>query len=267
MILTMAYEVTGSRELTLVLESEVAVTARGNDRRIEVDKMRIVRRIPLITANAMRVMTDIARGIFATNMLVVFLEAFVIQNTVSAVAAITQSIIRRTFRCVVSRHILSRENRLEYRAVRAFRTGPADAPGSVRVMAIDTTDDRLLGQWVDQAGDVIVLSHRANRVKRGVSGLDLQPHVGLVVLPGRTCWRLIRAVPVTAQAYFIGRVGLGNCAAANTYPPDVGRRIARASPHSSGMWIVAIGTLDVSRIDDCRLGRIVNGSSVFYAMR
>src|SRR5210317_1473895 len=113
-------------------------------------------------------------------------------------------------------------------------------------MAIDTTDDRLLGQWVDQARNVIVLSHSANRMKRGVTRLNLQPHVRLVVLPGRASGRLIRAVPVTAQAYFIGRIGLGNCAAANTYTPDVGWRIARASPHLSGMGVVAIGTLDMS---------------------
>ena len=36
MVLTMAYEVAGSRELALVLETQVAVATRGNYRRVEI---------------------------------------------------------------------------------------------------------------------------------------------------------------------------------------------------------------------------------------
>jgi uncharacterized cupredoxin-like copper-binding protein len=43
MILTMAYEVTRSGEFTLVLETQVAVTPRGNDRCVEINQVRVIR--------------------------------------------------------------------------------------------------------------------------------------------------------------------------------------------------------------------------------
>ena len=93
MVLTMAYKIASSRELALIFEAQVAVAARGNDRCVEVDQMRVVIGIALRAANAMRVMTSIAGRILAANVLVMLSEALVIQDAVAAVAAIAECII------------------------------------------------------------------------------------------------------------------------------------------------------------------------------
>ena len=89
----MAYKVTGSRELALILEAKIAVAARGNDRCVEIDQVRVVVDVSLRVADAMRVMASIAGRILATNVLVVLSETLIIQNTIAAMAAVAECVI------------------------------------------------------------------------------------------------------------------------------------------------------------------------------
>ena len=113
MVLIVAYEVAGSREPALVLETKVAVAARGNDRRIKIDQMRIVRRVALRRTDAVRVVANIARRIRAADVFIVFRKAFIVQNAVTTVAVVAQRIIRRAFRRVVDRGVISDQYRVE----------------------------------------------------------------------------------------------------------------------------------------------------------
>ena len=85
----MAHEVTGSRELALVLEAQFAIATWANDRRVEINKVRVVCRRTLGAAYTVRIVADIAGCILAANVLVVFRKALIVQNAILTVAFVT----------------------------------------------------------------------------------------------------------------------------------------------------------------------------------
>ena len=69
--------------------------------------MRVVRRSTLRAAYTVRIMASIAGRILAAYVLVVLAETIVIENTVPAMAAVAQSIIRRAFGSVIQRNVVA----------------------------------------------------------------------------------------------------------------------------------------------------------------
>ena len=80
----MANKIAASAELAPILESQLAVTAREDDRRVEVDQVRVVRAITLCRTDAVGIVARAAGRVLAVDVLTVLPEAIVIENTVTA---------------------------------------------------------------------------------------------------------------------------------------------------------------------------------------
>lgn len=120
MILTVAQKVAGAGLLALIDEPQLPVLVRKHNRGVEVDQVRVVGGVALRVADSVWVMADIAWRIFASNVLVVLREAFISQNALLTVAAITQCIGRRALGRVVERFIVTYQYCIECRAVRSL---------------------------------------------------------------------------------------------------------------------------------------------------
>ena len=151
--------------------------------------------------------------------------------------------------------------------MRALGARPADTRRLAGVVTVHAANYRILCQRIDQARDVGTLARRSDGVKRNRVRLNLQTDVGLVMLPRRSRGRLVRAVAVTPQAYFIGVDGLADFGTSDIHAADVVWRIAGAATSTRRVRVMAIGALDVARIDDRRLGRIMDKRRVGHTMR
>lgn len=263
----MTYEVARTPPITLVDEAEVAVSSWRYDRRIEIDQVRVIRRIALRIAYTMWLMACIAGRTLSANMLVMLTEALVAQNTVATVAAVAKCVVTRTLGRIVRRHVVADENWLEARTMRTLRPGTTSAGRLVGVVAVHTADGRILRQRIDEARNVRIPARRGYGMERRRVRLDLQTDIGLVVLAGCPCRRLVRTVAVTPQAYFVGVNGRTNFGTSDIHAADVVRRIAGAAAGTRSMRVMAIGALDMARIDDRRLGRIMDKRRVGDTMR
>ena len=138
MILTMAQQIAGAGLITRIHKLQQQIGIWRHYLCVKIDQVRIVRQVALRTSDAVRIVANIARRILATNMFIVFRKTLVIQDAVTAVAAITQRIVRRALRRVVDRLVIAYKDRLEGRTVRTFRTRPAGAPCLARIVAVRT---------------------------------------------------------------------------------------------------------------------------------
>jgi len=254
----MTDQVAGAPEVALVNEAQVAVASRRDDRRVEIDQVRVVGRVPLRAADAVRVVARIAGRVFAANMLVVFPKTLVIQDAVLAVAVVAELVGTGAVLRVVGDLVAVDENRLERRAVGPFRSRTAGALCRIRIVAIAAGNDRLLRQRWDEARHVAVGPRRSERMERRVGRLNLQADVGLLVLPLRAGRRFIRAVAVAAQANLVGIDSRIDLDAGEIDATNIRRRVTGDTSRVRRMRIVAIGTLDMPRIDNSGLDRIVD---------
>ncbi len=110
----------------------------GDHRDVEVDEVGVVDAVALRVADAVRVMANIARGLFFDNMFFMFAETLIAQDTVAIVAAVTQGIVGRALRGVVEGYVLSHQDRFKRRAVRTFWAGTTGRGCGIAVMAIGT---------------------------------------------------------------------------------------------------------------------------------
>ena len=88
-------------------------------------------------------------------------------------------------------------------------------------MTVAAADNRLRCQRRNQAGDIRILPLTGNRVIGRIVWLDLEPHIGLRMLPGCPRRRLVRAVAVAPQADLErrnSRLDLGRPARSPVYP-------------------------------------------------
>ena len=101
MVLAMAGEITTTGIRASVLEPENAAAAGGHDPRLEVDQPAVVDRRALRRADAMRVVTDVARRSLADDVLVVILERRVGEDAGAVVALVAQRVVCRALAGVV----------------------------------------------------------------------------------------------------------------------------------------------------------------------
>ncbi len=97
----------------------------GDHRDVEVDEVGVVDAIALCVTDAMRVVANIARGLFVDNMFFMFAETLIAQDTVAIVAAVTQGIVGGALRGVIQSNVLPYQDRFERRTVRTLRAGTA----------------------------------------------------------------------------------------------------------------------------------------------
>ena len=137
MILTVAQQVTRAGTVSAVVKPELSTIVRRYDRSIEIYEVRIIGWIPLRCTYAMRVMTNVARRIFALNVFVVLGKTLIVKNAIATVAAIAQRIIGCALGRVVQSLVVTNQNRRKSRTMRAVRAGPARACRVIRVVAIN----------------------------------------------------------------------------------------------------------------------------------
>ena len=258
----MADQVAGAPEVALINESQVAVATRRDDRRIEVDQVRVIGRVSLRAADAVRIVTRIAGGVFATYVFVVLAEALVVQYVALAVAVVAELVGAGAVLRVVGDFVAIHQDRLERRTVWPFRSRATGALRRTRVVAITAGDYRLLGQRWNKARYVTVASDRADGMERRVGRLNLEAKVCLFMLPQRAGRRLVGTIAVTAQADFVGFCSGLDPGPGDIHAANVGGRGARDSSRIRRMRIVAIDALDVTRIDNSRLDRIVDAGCI-----
>jgi len=145
MVFTVANQEAGSGEVSLVNEAQIAIAARRDNRRIEVDQVRVIGLVALSTADTVRVVARTARRVFAAYVLIVFPETLVVQYAALAVAVVAELVNTGTVLRVVGGLVSVYQYGLEGRTVRPFRSCAAGALCRIRIVAIAARDDGLLG--------------------------------------------------------------------------------------------------------------------------
>jgi hypothetical protein len=90
-----AAEVTPPTENPGALVPEASVIGRGNDVQVKIDQVRMIDLCPLGMTDPVRIMTGIAGSLQVTNVLVMVIERFIVQDAGPAVAMVTELISRR----------------------------------------------------------------------------------------------------------------------------------------------------------------------------
>lgn len=134
-------------------------------------------------------------------------------------------------------------------------------------MTVAAADNRLRCQRRNQAGDIRILSLTGNRVIGRIVWLDLEPHIGLRMLPGCPRRRLVRAVAVAPQADLERRNSRLDLGACQIDASHVRRCIPGDARRLCGMCIVTICAFDMSIIDDGWLDRVVSQRRILYSVR
>jgi len=129
--------------------------------------------------DAVGIVTGAAGGSLGDDMEPVAREAFVVENAVAAVTAVTEGIGLRTLGREIRGCIIPYQQRGKDRGVGAIGTAAAGEPGVVAVVAVGTGDDAPDTERGDQADHIGVATGAADGVKRGIRRLELKPGVGL----------------------------------------------------------------------------------------
>ena len=101
----------------------------------------MIGRSPLSVADAVGIMTDRTGHIFATHVLVVLTEAFVIENTVAVMATVAECIFNGRLRHVIERIVIAHKQVLVVRTVRAVRSGTTVCSIVIITVTIGAADD------------------------------------------------------------------------------------------------------------------------------
>jgi len=86
MIFTVTRQITRARESSGVNESKLPVIIGNNYSRIKIYEVGVIGAVALGRADAVGIVTHVARSVFTSNVLVMLTETFVVENTVAAVA-------------------------------------------------------------------------------------------------------------------------------------------------------------------------------------
>jgi hypothetical protein len=222
--------------------------ARRNDGRIKVDELTVVGAVPLSQTDTVWIMADVTGGFHPLDVLFMFLETVVPKDTVTAMTLITEGIDGTAFFGIIRGHVLPFENRGEDRSVRTIGTGTAGLGPRIVVMAVTTGNDTGGGKRRDETWHVRIHSRPHHRMKRGISGVELQTDVSLSELPGGPRSGFVGAVGMATEADLVLKGNRTHLGSGGVHAPDATEGPGRRSrPRPGGMRVVTVDALHVPR--------------------